>query len=223
MIGPAVTLTAYMTGEVFVVHLLPGVPISGNWPETLRKWGPPSAVRPNAWLVSQLMNRVMENFIVFPGQTPDQEDPRLWAMCFYCSEKKLCQIAAEQNPLTIHREVWLALESLCAENEEAFHPINPRLLRMIFLHQCMQFPHKEDWMPKKMGRAFVDIFLSIISCTKSGSLPHFFIPQLNMLGHVRKSDLKGVSRHLKAILNNIVANPNKTKFIPHNRIKKIVL
>ncbi|KAJ8022173.1 Protein mab-21-like 2 [Holothuria leucospilota] len=221
---PSVTVTAFLTGEVFTVHLLPGIPFSDNWPETLKQWGPSTAVRPNAWLTSLRMREVMEDFVVFPGQSPADEDPRLWAMCFYYSEKKLCKAAEQQSTHTIHKEARLALEALCVENEEAFYPINPRILRIIFLHQCMQFPHEEDWLQKKLGRAFVDLFLAVISATKSRDCPHFFIPTLNMFGNFRRSDLKQVSRHLRAILNNILENPEKSNFFPKRRkVKKVAL
>ena len=103
--------------------------------------------------------------------------------------------------------------ALCEENQEDFHPVSARIIRTVFLYQCVQYPQDEDWELSKLGRAFVDLFLALIQALMKGVCLHFFLPETNLLAAHDKRDLKPVADHLKAILNDIVQQPDKTYFL----------
>ena len=114
------------------------------------------------------------------------------------------------------------MEAIYEENDEDFQPLSPRLIKTIFLHQCIQYPHDDDWTDRRLGRAFVDLFLAIIKSLKRAHCQHFFLPDKNLMGNVEKWDLKPVAHHLKAILNDIIENPERTAFLPvPARIRKL--
>ena len=153
----------------------------------------------------------------------DHDESRLWCICFYPLENALISTADDGCSYDSNRtKPFAALTAIFEENREDFQPVTPRLLKTVFLHQCMQYPHDEDWQEKRLGRAFVDLFLAVIKSLKRGRCEHFFLTEQNLLGNEDKYSLKPVVHHLKAILNDIVQNPDRSAFLPvPARVRKL--
>ncbi len=151
-----------------------------------------------------------------------EDSRKLWCSCFYPGEILLGSKA--DNGSSVHqtrrRHALDALLAVCEENREDFSPVGARIIRTVFLHQCVQYPQGEDWEPGKLGRAFVDLFLALIQALLKGTVPHFFLPETNLLAAHDKRDLKPVADHLKAILNDIVQHPEKTYFLGDSHGRK---
>ncbi|XP_072047350.1 protein mab-21-like [Amphiura filiformis] len=218
--GPSVTLTFLLGGETFTISLLPTIKFPG-WPESINDWGLTRGS--NVWLTQERSSIIRQEFHVFAAQPPEDEDAsRLWCVCFYPLEKALAATADEGTFESCRQKTLAAIEAIYEENSEDFHPVSARLIRTIFLHQCVHYPNDEDWLEKRLGRAFVDLFLAIIKSLKQAKCQHVFLTDQNMLGNRAKWDLKPVVHHLKAILNDIIQNPDKTAFLPvPGRIRKM--
>ncbi|XP_072174598.1 protein mab-21-like 3 [Diadema setosum] len=216
--GSLVRLHVILSGEEYTIDLVPVLELGGWWPKSIQAWGPPGAARPNQWLDYARMTRVKQKFYVSAARPPPGHDAfRLWSTCFFVSEKILSQSVVEEMDAqsSCRAAVLLAMRSLCEENQEDFHPITPRLVTIAFLHQCTQYPLEDDWAPHKLGRAFVDLFMALIAAVKAGVCSHYFLPSVNILDN--SQDLKPVVHQLKAILSDIVENPQKTQFLHHER------
>ncbi|XP_054768971.2 putative nucleotidyltransferase MAB21L1 [Lytechinus pictus] len=219
--GHLVRLHVILRGEEYTIELIPALELTGWWPKSLQNWGPECAARPNQWLDYARMSKVKNKFHVFPARPPPGHDAfRLWCTYFSLSEKVLAQTVIEDDvpEVSCRAPILLTMLSLCEENSEEFYPVTPRIITTAFLHQCTQYPLQDDWTPNKLGRAFVDLFLSLIDMLKSGMCNHYFLPSYNILDN--SEDLKPVAHHLKAILNDIVENPNKTQFLHLNHKSK---
>lgn len=215
--GHCVKIHVIFRGEEYTIELIPALEFSGSWPQSLQKWGPDCAARPNHWLDYARMSKVKHKFHVYAARPPPGHDAfRLWCTCFCLSEKVLAQSAMEEDApeSSCRASVLLAMLALCEENYEEFHPITPRIVTTAFLHQCTQYPLNEDWAPHKLGRSFIDLFMALIGMLKSGKCNHYFLPSANILEI--SDDLKPVVHHLKAILNDIVENPHRTQFLHHS-------
>ncbi|XP_038057461.1 protein mab-21-like 2 [Patiria miniata] len=207
--GPAVALTLLMRGNSYTVSLLPAVNVNA-WPEgTLSQWPHCS------WMSLDRIESVKPHFYLFAIRPKGTEDARkLWCSCLYPGENLLAAQADEGRGYpTCRRRALDAILAMQEENHEDFNPVGPRIIRTVFLHQCVQYPQDEDWEPDKLGRAFVDLFLAVIQALLKGACPHFFLPETNLLAGYDRRDLKPVADHLKAILNDVVQRPDKTFFL----------
>ncbi|XP_070562016.1 protein mab-21-like [Ptychodera flava] len=209
--GPTVQLTILMEGETFNVHLVPSIKFP-EFPDSAKAWG--RRTERNDWLSKEKVDQIKESFYVFPNKAPEDTDPtRLWCCFYLAKEVELAKTADKGQPDACRVLVEQIMSTLCEENCEDFHPINRRIIRTVFLQQCVQFPHAYTWAIEKIAYAFIDMFEALLDSLAFASCPHAFLPETNLLGSYKPKELRRVAEHLQAILHDIVSRPMKTKFL----------
>ncbi|XP_071945716.1 uncharacterized protein [Antedon mediterranea] len=211
--GSGINLKILLAGETFTVDILPAL-LLHSWPESMNSWYKQHLS--NKWLSSQRIGMVKKDLYLICDTTAKNVDERLWKVCYEKSECTLLEYADSHQVDSCRYKAYSILETLIEDNAADFAPWTPRLLRNIFIEQCIQYPHDEDWYGSKLGRAFVDLFQAIISSIKSCESTHVFTQNNLLKGAGTESEMKQISRHLKAILQDIIKQPDKSAFLSIN-------
>ncbi|XP_075354318.1 cyclic GMP-AMP synthase isoform X2 [Mycteria americana] len=75
-------------------------------------------------------------------------------------------------------------------------------VKTAFFHSCVMWPNDTDWHLGDLDHCFQKYLGYFLDCLQKSQLPHFFIPQYNLLSVEDKASSAFLSRQIKHQLNN---------------------
>ncbi|NXG18868.1 CGAS synthase, partial [Grallaria varia] len=75
-------------------------------------------------------------------------------------------------------------------------------VKTAFFHSCVMWPNDTDWHLGDLDHCFHKCLGYFVECLQKSQLPHFFIPQYNLLSLEDKASNNFLSRQLSCQLNN---------------------
>ncbi|XP_072711396.1 cyclic GMP-AMP synthase isoform X3 [Ciconia boyciana] len=75
-------------------------------------------------------------------------------------------------------------------------------VKTAFFHSCVMWPNDTDWHLGDLDHCFQRYLGYFLDCLQKSQLPHFFIPQYNLLSVEDKASSDFLSRQIKHQLNN---------------------
>ncbi|NXT29034.1 CGAS synthase, partial [Syrrhaptes paradoxus] len=100
---------------------------------------------------------------------------------------KLLKYLLEQLKITYTKE----LEKFCSY-----------YAKTAFFHACVMWPDDTDWHAEDLDHCFQKYLGYFLDCLQKSQLPHFFIPQYNLLSLKDKASSDFLSRQINYQLNN---------------------
>eukprot|EP00058_Branchiostoma_floridae_P017291 XP_002602779.1 hypothetical protein BRAFLDRAFT_93725 [Branchiostoma floridae] len=64
------------------------------------------------------------------------------------------------------------------------------------------FEEEDQWQSSNMGDRFFDLLLRIEACLEDRRLPHFYLPELNLLDGIRHVTIENVRRRVTQLIDN---------------------
>ncbi|XP_078596999.1 cyclic GMP-AMP synthase-like receptor 3 [Branchiostoma floridae x Branchiostoma japonicum] len=74
-------------------------------------------------------------------------------------------------------------------------------LKTVLLRMCQERP-MDQWQSSKMGDRFLDLLRRIESCLEDRHLPHFYLPELNLLDGIRHETIENMRDRIKRLIDN---------------------
>ncbi|XP_053919577.1 cyclic GMP-AMP synthase isoform X3 [Cuculus canorus] len=75
-------------------------------------------------------------------------------------------------------------------------------VKTAFFHACVMWPNDTDWHSEDLDHCFQKYLGYFLDCLQKSKLPHFFIPQYNLLSPEDKASSNFLSRQINYQLNN---------------------
>ncbi|NXE82537.1 CGAS synthase, partial [Cochlearius cochlearius] len=75
-------------------------------------------------------------------------------------------------------------------------------VKTAFFHSCVMWPNDADWHSGDLDHCFQKYLGFFLDCLQESRLPHFFIPQYNLLSREDKASSDFLSRQISYQLNN---------------------
>ncbi|NWS95593.1 CGAS synthase, partial [Mionectes macconnelli] len=75
-------------------------------------------------------------------------------------------------------------------------------VKTAFFHSCVMWPHDTDWIIEDLDHCFQKYLGYFMECLQKSQLPHFFVPQYNLLSLEDKASNHFLSRQISHQLNN---------------------
>ena len=116
-----------------------------------------------------------------------------WRLAFSLPEIKLARSLREEQRLC-----YLAVKALYFMELNEPAGLKSYHLKMILFWVCEKTP-SNVWTMNSLGRGFLVLLDELISCLREGSIPHYFVPELNLIELLKKEDLDVWVRKLEAI------------------------
>ncbi|NXG48646.1 CGAS synthase, partial [Psilopogon haemacephalus] len=94
------------------------------------------------------------------------------------------------------------LERLKMKYPEKLEKICSYYVKTAFFHSCTKWPNDTDWPVGGLEHCFQRFLKHFLDCLQRSHLPHFFIPQYNLLGLEDKASSDFLSRQINYEWNN---------------------
>ncbi|XP_051469878.1 cyclic GMP-AMP synthase [Apus apus] len=94
------------------------------------------------------------------------------------------------------------LEKLKMKHTKELDKICSYHVKTAFFHSCVLWPNDTDWCLGDLDHCFQKYLGYFLDCLENSHLPHFFIPQYNLLSSEDKVSSNFLSRQIKHQLNN---------------------
>ncbi|NWU78861.1 CGAS synthase, partial [Onychorhynchus coronatus] len=75
-------------------------------------------------------------------------------------------------------------------------------VKTAFFHSCVMWPNDTDWILEDLDHCFQKCLGYFVECLQKSQLPHFFIPQYNLLSLEDKASNHFLARQISHQLNN---------------------
>ncbi|XP_078596998.1 cyclic GMP-AMP synthase-like receptor 3 [Branchiostoma floridae x Branchiostoma japonicum] len=72
-------------------------------------------------------------------------------------------------------------------------------LKTVLLRMCEE---ENQWQSSKMGERFLDLLKRIESCLRERHLPHFYLPELNLLDGIRHKTIENMRDRIKRLIDS---------------------
>ncbi|NWI24157.1 CGAS synthase, partial [Sula dactylatra] len=153
------------------------------------------------WLCSKTNNKEQK----FKGNT--------WRLSFSHIEKAMMnnhgngKTCCESDGLKCCRKGCLKLmkyllEQLKMKHTKELDKISSYHVKTAFFHSCVMWPKDTDWHLGDLDHCFQKYLGYFLGCLEKSHLPHFFIPQYNLLSLEDKASSDFLSRKINYELNN---------------------
>ena len=168
-----------------------------SWPEASLKWK--SRNRRSNWPYSTLIEDVSEQpCLLVPEHHPQSISRHLeWQYSFILPEQRLFE---HLNP--IQKQCMVLFRILRDQNMSFPSILTDYHLKTVFMWVCEKIP-PEEWTYQNMGTYFIHLIDFLMECVIYQNLPHYFMPEWNLLEGL--SDI--FQEHLLKILGEIRSNP----------------
>ncbi|KAM9382198.1 LOW QUALITY PROTEIN: cyclic GMP-AMP synthase [Phaethornis superciliosus] len=94
------------------------------------------------------------------------------------------------------------LEQLKMKHPKELEKICSYHVKTAFFHSCVMWPNDTDWCSGDLDHCFQKYLGYFLDCLQKSHLPHFFIPQYNLLSVEDKASSNLLSRQINFQLNN---------------------
>ncbi|KAG2467238.1 CGAS synthase, partial [Polypterus senegalus] len=154
---PAITLSiknAKGNGKDIEVDIVPGLEVHSSWP---------SATNEDAWRIS--FSNIEKKILKEHGQT---------RTCCEAYGVKCCR----KECLKLLKYL---LERLKEKHPRELSKFSSYFMKTTLLHACAKQPEDTQWSSNNLSQCFLQLLTDLIEYLRLGNLPHFFIPEHNLL------------------------------------------
>ncbi|CAH1265139.1 MAB21L2 [Branchiostoma lanceolatum] len=120
----------------------------------------------------------------------------LWRQSFSVTETRM--IARIDGANECRRDCLRVLKSIF-RREPGMDKFTSFHLKTVLLRMCQD---EEQWPSSKMGERFLDLLRRIELCLRDEHLPHFYLPELNLLDGIRHETIENMSRRVRRLINS---------------------
>ena len=188
--GPAITVNEQQklkrnTVDSDTVFALPCL----HWPDEATHW--PTRHRASGWPEESLIQRVVsEGCHIVPtshrqSTYPDAE----WRYSFSVAERTLAQTLTDAQ-----RHCYILFKTLVMHELGHCSILSSYHLKNVFLWLCERIPASEWSSETGLAATLLCLLDSLLYSVSSHCLPHYFIPDNNMLDHIHSDFLEDVAR-----------------------------
>ncbi|KAI8511316.1 hypothetical protein Bbelb_104160 [Branchiostoma belcheri] len=131
-------------------------------------------------------------FVAKPFADPDM----LWRQSFSVVETRM--IASIDGPNECRRDCLRILKSIFRA-EQGLDKFTSFHLKTVLLQMCRD---EEQWQSSRMGERFLDLLRRIEGCLRDEYLPHFYLPDLNLLDGIRSETIENMRGRVGNLINN---------------------
>lgn len=198
--GPAVTIVTSEKeyGYRYAFDVVWCIRCTG-WPSQAQEWA--KRKRTGGWPSQQVLEHVLKDacHVVPVGPSGDIKKGLEWRLSFSKAEQTLIK-----SLTLIQKEIYVCFKNIAKNASE------PKLcfsycLKTIFLWSCEKIP-QEHWHRKNFAKLLFYLIDQLIHHFTVADLPHFFIPENNLLTNTSKHCLLTAAKKLVHIRNNPIDN-----------------
>ncbi|XP_039594514.1 cyclic GMP-AMP synthase [Polypterus senegalus] len=196
---PAITLSiknAKGNGKDIEVDIVPGLEVHSSWPSATNE----GFKKIDTWLGLKVKRTFkQEPFYLVPKYVGDGDAERngvlakdAWRISFSNIEKKILKehgqtrTCCEAYGVKCCRKECLKLLKYLLERLKEKHPrelskFSSYFMKTTLLHACAKQPEDTQWSSNNLSQCFLQLLTDLIEYLRLGNLPHFFIPEHNLL------------------------------------------
>ncbi|XP_078596997.1 cyclic GMP-AMP synthase-like receptor 3 [Branchiostoma floridae x Branchiostoma japonicum] len=120
----------------------------------------------------------------------------LWRQSFSVTETRM--ISRIDGANECRRDCLRVLKSVF-RREPGLDKFTSFHLKTVLLRMCQE---EDQWQSSKMGELFLDLLRRIESCLRDRRLPHFYLPELNLLDGIRRETIENMRFRIKRLINS---------------------
>ncbi|XP_051775566.1 cyclic GMP-AMP synthase isoform X2 [Erpetoichthys calabaricus] len=196
---PAITLSlknAKENGKDIEVDIVPGLEVHSSWPPATNE----GFKKIDTWLGTKVKRTLkQEPFYLVPKYVGDGTTKRngvlakdVWRISSSNIEKKILKehgqtrTCCEAHGVKCYRKQCLKLLKYLLQKLKEKHPrelskFSSYFMKTTLLHVCAKQPEDAQWSLNNLSQRFLQLVTDLIEYLRSGNLPHFFIPECNLL------------------------------------------
>ena len=146
-----------------------------SWPAIAEEWKTRTRMWPPNCLVDKIVNG---GFHVIPKASPGGDAELEWRLSFSKAELTLAG-----NRTHVQKKCYYICKTMFKENLTVSEIISSYYLKTIMMWATEQNP-PEYWREDNIGQAVLGLLDDLYQAVITGYLPHYFIPQNNLLKHI---------------------------------------
>ena len=190
--GPAITAndvenTKWNSVDVDVVLALR----CPEWPKVADHW--PTRQRPSGWPSKQLIQHIIaDGCHIVPISHPKSRNPDLeWRYSFSVAEHTLAQSLTDNQ-----RQCYILLKTIVMHELSHSNVLTTYHMKTVFFWQCEKIPASEWSTDTGLAANLLWLLDELVYCVATHCLPHYFMPENNLLDHINPDFLSDVTRTL---------------------------
>uniref|UniRef100_A0A8C4IVD4 Cyclic GMP-AMP synthase n=3 Tax=Dromaius novaehollandiae TaxID=8790 RepID=A0A8C4IVD4_DRONO len=209
--SPAITLQIKKPPAEIAVDIILALEVQQSWPPSTK-----NGLHIEQWLGRKVRRNFRnEKFYLVAKQNKEEKVLRgnTWRLSFSHIEKEIMQnhgsakTCCESDGEKCCRKDCLKLlkyllEQLKTKYKKELEKFCSYHIKTAFFHSCVIWPHDEDWQWADLERCFHQYLGYFLDCLQNCQLPHFFIPQYNLLSLNGKASNNFLSREINYQINN---------------------
>uniref|UniRef100_U3IRJ4 Cyclic GMP-AMP synthase n=1 Tax=Anas platyrhynchos platyrhynchos TaxID=8840 RepID=U3IRJ4_ANAPP len=209
--SPAITLLIKNSSAEISVDIILALEVQQSWPPSTQ-----DGLNIERWL-GRKVRRELRNKPIYlvAKQNKKEKVPRgnTWRISFSHIEKAMMnnhgsiKTCCETDGAKCCRKDCLKLlkyllEKLKMKYTKELEKFCSYHVKTAFFHSCVIWPNDTDWQYENLEHCFQNYLGYFLRCLQDSQLPHFFIPQYNLLSPDDKASNHFLSRQINDQLNN---------------------
>ena len=170
------------------VDLVPSIRCD-SWPVIANEWKIRNRFWPPKFLIDKIVNA---GYHVVPKNSPGGDTVLEWRISFSKAE-----LALAENRTHVQKKCYYIFKTMFKEYFQEFDIVTTYYLKTIMMWAMEQNP-PEYWIESNIGRAVLGLLDDLYEALITGYLPHYFIPQNNLL---KRFPAKSLSNDAQNILS----------------------
>ncbi|KAM6432691.1 cyclic GMP-AMP synthase [Rhynochetos jubatus] len=209
--SPAITLQIRNPPAEISVDIILTLKVQQSWPPSTQ-----DGLRIEEWLGRKVRGEFRNKPLYLVAKQNKKEKVLrgdTWRLSFSHIEKAMLnnhgssKTCCESDGLKCCRKGCLKLlkyllEQLKVKHTKQLEKICSYHIKTAFFHSCVVWPNDTDWHLGDLDHCFQKYLGYFLDCLQKGQLPHFFIPQYNLLSLEDKASSDFLSRQINYQLNN---------------------
>ncbi|NWJ02574.1 CGAS synthase, partial [Crypturellus undulatus] len=208
---PAITLQIKNPPSEISVDIILALKVNQSWPLSTKDGLPVGE-----WLGTRVRKDLRyKEFYLVAKQNKEEKVLRgnTWRLSFSHIEKEIItnhgngKTCCESEGVRCCRKDSLKLlkyllQQLKTKHQRELQKFCSYHIKTAFFHSCARWPHDEDWRWEDLDRCFPRYLEYFLECLQNSRLPHFFIPQYNLLSQNDRTSQNFLTREINYQINN---------------------
>ncbi|XP_015714560.1 cyclic GMP-AMP synthase isoform X2 [Coturnix japonica] len=209
--SPAITLQIKKPPAEISVDIILALEVQQSWPPSTQ-----DGLNIECWLGRKVRREFRHKPIYLVAKQNKKEKllrGNTWRLSFSHIEKAMLnnhgsiKTCCESNGVKCCRKDCLKLlkyllERLKMKHAKELEKFCSYHVKTAFFHSCVTWPSDTDWQYENLEHCFQKYLEYFLRCLQDSQLPHFFIPQYNLLSLDDKASNDFLSRQINYQLNN---------------------
>ncbi|NXJ78149.1 CGAS synthase, partial [Trogon melanurus] len=209
--SPAITLQIRNPPADISVDIILTLEVQQSWPRSTQ-----NGLKIEPWLGRKVRRQFRyKPLYLVAKQNKKEKVPRgnTWRISFshiekammnnHGSSKKCCEAdgprCCRKGCLKLMKYL---LERLKMKHKKELEKFCSYHVKTAFFHMCVSYPNDTDWSLGNLDSCFQRYLTYFLNCLQHSQLPHFFIPQYNLLSLVDRTSSNFLSRQINYQWNN---------------------